>query len=89
MERPCALWKLVQTLTPKVWTEKVTESITFYGQKDPAGKSHLIDLDDAGECIIRVRGLHSSIISKLEITTNFGRTFKIGHDYPLQMDPVY
>ena len=81
----------------KEWEEERTELITFYGQsKDVIElnvkekyKHHLIHLDESGECITRVRGTHSSYISKLEISTNFGRNFVIGHDYPLMLDPIY
>lgn len=79
------------------WEETKTEVFTFYGQdKDKLEnntkglyKAHTLLLDEAGECVTRVRGKHSSFISKLEISTNFGRTLVVGHDYPLAVDPVH
>jgi hypothetical protein len=48
---------------------------------------HVIDLDEQGEFITKVSGLHTSFISKLEFSTNYGKTYTMGHDYPLEMDP--
>jgi len=81
----------------KEWEETKTECFTFYGQnketieKNASGlyNTHALLLDEAGECVTRVRGRHASFISKLEISTNFGRTLVVGHDYPLAVDPVY
>lgn len=46
-------------------------------------QTHEINLDIAkGECITKVRGIYGAFISKLEFTTNFGKQYLVGHDYP-------
>lgn len=42
---------------------------------------HQIDLSN-DEFITRVQVVQCAYISRLDITTNFGRKFTIGHDYP-------
>jgi len=76
----------------KEWDEDRTETFNFYGFDPLTNKkdltSHVINLDSSGEFLTRIRGIHKTYISKVEFTTNFGREYTIGHDYPVEDQDV-
>lgn len=77
----------------KEWDEPRSETYPFFGfdrsNTNPSELvTHIIPLDVAkGECITSIKGVYCTFISKVEFTTNFGRKYTIGHDYPKQADP--
>ena len=70
----------------KEWDEQRTETYNFFGF-DPEKateediSNYRIDLDRSGESFTRVRGSHTGeYITKLDLVTNFGKEYIIGHD---------
>lgn len=82
---------LVARLNPgwrcKEWTEERTEQYDFYGLEemekncDNVWNHYKIVLDCTGEYLTRIRGQHNDdYITKIELCTNFGKEYSIGHE---------
>ena len=76
----------------KEWDEERVEVIDFMGF-DPNKKyeelvsKYRIDLDQSGESFTRVRGSHTGeYITKLDMITNFGKEYIIGHESEHEFD---
>ncbi|CDW84468.1 UNKNOWN [Stylonychia lemnae] len=66
----------------KEWYEDDEDEQIFYGVKNKSKLAQFkIDLGE-NEYITKVTGIMNTYISRLDLTTNFGKKYSVGHNYP-------